>query len=196
MTGERERAVAAAVELSRRLSEPRLTDDLAREVAGMLEVLVAGMPAVASRFTAAEREAFAAGHGDVDARGTHPVRGTHSPTAAQVRAAPDGLVVRFDVRHEGVPGQVHGSFVSGFFDVALGLVAIEQVGPGVTAELSVQFRRPVPIHSDVLYRGAVVRRDGRNTFVEGAAVIEDGGSETEAATASIRFVHPREAGSA
>jgi acyl-coenzyme A thioesterase PaaI-like protein len=185
---ERERAVAAAVELNRRLSGPRVSPDLA----GMLEVLVAAMPAVASRFTAAERQAFAEGHGDVDARGTHPVRGEHSPTAAQVRTTPDGLVVRFDVRHEGVPGHVHGSFVSGFFDVALGLVAIEQVGLGVTAELSVRFRRPVPLHHDVLYRGTVVRREGRSTFVEGAAVIEDGGQETEAATASIRFVHPKE----
>lgn len=186
MRDERDRAVAAAAELSRRLSGPTV----AVGIAEALESLIALLPAPESRFTADERAAFAAGNGDIDARGTHPARGVHSPQAASVHATPEGLVIRFDVRHEGVPGVAHGSFVAGFFDVSLGLVAIEEVGLGVTAELTVQFKKPVPLERDVLYRGRVVRREGRQTWVEGAAVLLDQPT-VELATGSIRFVHPK-----
>lgn len=185
MTDEQQRAVVAVAELTRRLSAPTIPAG----VADALERAVQLLPPVDSRFTEQERSAFTSGHGDIDARGTHPVRGARSPVAALVRPTEDGLVVRFDVRHEGPPGAVHGSFVAGLFDVALGLVAIEHVGLGLTAELSVQFRRPVPLGQDVLYRGEVVRREGRQTSVEGAAVLDEDRAR-EFATASIRFVHP------
>jgi len=182
---ERARAVAAAAELTRRLSAP----DVPAGVADRIEAVLADLPAPVSRFTEAERAAFAAGAGDIDARGTHPVRGTSSPVAAPVSVTDAGLVVRFDIRHEGVPGFAHGSFVAGFFDVALGLVAIEQVGLGLTAELTVRFRRPTPLETDVTYTGRVVATADRRTTVEGSA--RAGG--VEVATASLQFVHPRPA---
>jgi acyl-coenzyme A thioesterase PaaI-like protein len=183
VANERERAVAAAVELARRLSGP----DVPVGVADRLEALVAGLPEVTSRFTAAERAAFAEGRGDIDARGSHPARGAHSPVAAAVTRIGGGLEVTFDVRHEGPPGAVHGSFVAGFFDVALGLVAIEEVGLGLTSELTVRFRKPTPLGVPVCYVGHVAERDGRVTVVEGTAAAGD----VEVAAARLTFVHPR-----
>jgi acyl-coenzyme A thioesterase PaaI-like protein len=185
MSGEPESVVEAARELLRRLSGP----DVPAGIADDLRVLLARIPTNDSRFTDVEREAFAHGHGEINARGTHPARGESSPVAAAVRATELGLVVRFDVRHEGVPGYAHGSFVAGFFDVALGLIAIEEVGLGVTAELNVRLLRPTPLNKDVLYRGRVVRTEGRQTYVEGDAVVDG----APVASASIRFVHPRAA---
>ena len=183
MVNERERAVGAAAELSRRLSGPEVPAGFADR----LEALVAELPEVTSRFTDEERAAFAAGRGDIDARGTHPARGGRSPVAAAVRRIDGGLEVTFDVRHEGPPGAAHGSFVAGFFDVALGLVAIEAVGLGLTSELTVRFRKPTPLGVPVAYTGAVVSRDGRVTVVEGTATA---GGDLDAA-GRLTFVHPR-----
>ncbi|MCU1485846.1 MAG: hypothetical protein JWN67_2592 [Actinomycetia bacterium] len=183
MVNERERSVAAAGELTRRLSGP----DVPTGVADRLEALVAELPEVTSRFTGDERAAFADGRGDIDARGTHPARGAHSPVAAVVARIEGGLEVTFDVRHEGPPGAAHGSFVAGFFDVALGLVAIEEVGLGLTSELTVRFRKPTPLGVPVRYVGRVAERDGRITVVEGTATAGD----TEVAAARLAFVHPR-----
>jgi acyl-coenzyme A thioesterase PaaI-like protein len=183
VASERDRAVAAARELGRRLSGPDVPDGVAER----LEALVAELPPATSRFTEGERAAFAEGRGDIDARGTHPARGGRSPVAAGVRRIDGGLEVTFDLRHEGPPGVAHGSFVAGFFDVALGLVAIEEAGLGLTSELVVRFRRPTPLDVPVRYTGAVAERDGRVTIVEGTAVAGD----VEVAAARLTFVHPR-----
>ena len=180
---ERDRAVAAAAELARRLSGP----DVPAGVAERIEALLDELPPVATRFTDGERAAFAEGRGDIDARGTHPARGARSPVAATVGRIDGGLEVTFDVRHEGPPGAAHGSFVAGFFDVALGLVAIEAVGLGLTSELTVHFRRPTPLHVPVRYTGAVASRVERVTVVHGSAVAGD----VEVATARLTFVHPK-----
>jgi acyl-coenzyme A thioesterase PaaI-like protein len=174
---ERERAVAAAAELARRLSGPSVPEG----VADALEAVVASLPPVQSRYTDDERGAVP----DIDVRGTHPARGASSPVAARVERMEGGLAVTFDVRHEGPPGVAHGSFVAGFFDVALGLVAIEQVGLGLTTHLDVRFRRPTPLGVAVAYTGEVVESDGRTTVVEGRAVAAD----VEVATARLTFRH-------
>jgi acyl-coenzyme A thioesterase PaaI-like protein len=179
---ERDRAVAAAAELARRLSGPTVPGG----VADALEAVVASLAPVETRFTEAERAAFADGRGDIDARGTHPARGAASPVAAPVARIDGGLAVTFDVRHEGPPGAAHGTFVAGFFDVALGLVAIERVGLGLTTHLEVRFRRPTPLGVPVAYTGEVVESDGRTTVVEGSAVA----AGTEVATARLTFRHP------
>ena len=80
-----------------------------------------------------------------------------------------------------------GEAGGGHLDVALGLVAIEQVGLGLTSELTVHFRRPTPIGVPVRYTGSVAGRDGRVTVVHGSAVAGD----VEVATARLTFVHPR-----
>jgi acyl-coenzyme A thioesterase PaaI-like protein len=179
---ERDRAAAAARELVRRLSGPSVPAG----VADALEALVAMLPPAGSRFTPREREAFAAGRGDIDARGTHPARGMASPSSAAVARIDGGLSVTFDVRHEGPPGVAHGSFVAGFFDVALGLVAIDEAGLGLTTRLDVRFRRPTPLGVPVAYTGGIVESDGRTTVVDGRAVAGD----TEVATARLTFRHP------
>ena len=179
---ERDEAVAAAAELVRRLSAPSVPGG----IAGRLRALVDELPPVASRFTDEERAAFDRGAGDIDARGTHPFRGTASPVAAAVRPIEGGMVVRFDVRHEGVPGHAHGSFVAGFFDVALGLVAIQAGGVGLTTQLDVRYLRPTPLDVDVAYVGEVVET-GARTLVRGTARVGD----EDLATAELRFLHRR-----
>jgi acyl-coenzyme A thioesterase PaaI-like protein len=75
--------------------------------------------------------------------------------------------VRFDERHQGGPGIVHGGLVAAALDEACGLLATWYRFPTVTARIFVRYRRPVPINVDLVVSAHVTGERGRRIRVEG-----------------------------
>ncbi len=69
--------------------------------------------------------------------------------------------------HEGGPGVAHGGWVAAVLDELLGQLAAEYAGKVVTANLAIDYRRPVPIDQPLLGRSRWVSRDGRKITIAG-----------------------------
>ena len=74
--------------------------------------------------------------------------------------------VNFGVSYEGIPRHVHGGIVASALDEALGFLAVNNGIGGLTAVLTVRFRAPTPLQTDLTIEANVVRTDGRKAFVE------------------------------
>lgn len=92
----------------------------------------------------------------------------------------------FDERHQAGPGLVHGGLVAAALDEAAGLLATHFRFPSVTARLSVRYRRPVPINSELALVARVASERGRRTEV--AAELRGEAGET-LADATGSFLH-------
>jgi acyl-coenzyme A thioesterase PaaI-like protein len=100
-----------------------------------------------------------------------PVTGRLHPFAPPVRVTSIGRhvegTVTFGAAYEGPPGYAHGGFVAAALDELLGLTLVAQHVPGMTGRLTVHYRRPTPLHTELRVIGEVVRVDGRKSYVEG-----------------------------
>ena len=76
--------------------------------------------------------------------------------------------VSFPAQYEGPPGCVHGGFIAAYFDEVLGVVQALSGQPGMTANLSVNYRSPTPLHRPLTFRGQIVSVEGRKIFTKGA----------------------------
>jgi acyl-coenzyme A thioesterase PaaI-like protein len=74
--------------------------------------------------------------------------------------------VTFGPAYEGVPGHVHGGMVAAVLDEILGFLAVNNGVGGLTAVLTVRYRAPTPIETELTLEAKVVRTDGRKAFVE------------------------------
>lgn len=81
--------------------------------------------------------------------------------------------VRFGNAYEGPPGCVHGGFVAAAFDELLGLVQTLGGHPGMTGRLTVHYRSPTPLHTELRLEGAIDRVDGRKTICRGQMFADD-----------------------
>lgn len=105
----------------------------------------------------------------------------HDPGCWGCGDAPDGLHLplpeaegstrysarfRFDGRHQAGPGLVHGGLVAAALDEACGLLATWYRFPAVTARLSVRYRRPVPINTELELEAGVHGDRGRQIELE------------------------------
>ncbi|MBW3669380.1 MAG: PaaI family thioesterase [Actinobacteria bacterium] len=82
----------------------------------------------------------------------------------------DDLVVgrvRFGSAYEGPPGCVHGGHVAAAFDEVLGMAQSLTGQPGMTGTLTVRYRRPTPLFTDLRYEARVERIEGRKIFTVG-----------------------------
>jgi acyl-coenzyme A thioesterase PaaI-like protein len=89
--------------------------------------------------------------------------------------------------HQSYPGRLHGGVVSAALDETIGR-AINIAQPdawGVTVELSVRFRKPVPIGSEVRVVARLTRDSSRLFEGTGELLLADG---TVAAEASGRYM--------
>jgi acyl-coenzyme A thioesterase PaaI-like protein len=88
---------------------------------------------------------------------------------------PDGVVARgsFDAAYEGPPGYVHGGWVALAFDEALGMATIAAGHPGMTARLTVRYRRPTPLDVQVRLVARTERVDGRRITTRGTLFVDD-----------------------
>ena len=150
--------------------------------------------------------AEAANAGDPHAFFDHsPVIGAANPLAPPLRLSIVEGVVRgtatFSSAYEGPPGCVHGGYVACAFDEVLGLTQNLSGSPGMTGTLTVVYRRPTPLRTELQFTGELVRVEGRKVFVRGT--VEADGLLTAEATgifiqvdfakkfgAGVRFPHP------
>ena len=93
--------------------------------------------------------------------------------------------LRFDERHQGGPGIVHGGLVSAALDEACGLLATWHRFPTVTGRIFVRYRRPVPINTDLVVHARLEETRGRRVYARGW--LEDPGETL--AEARVAFVH-------
>jgi acyl-coenzyme A thioesterase PaaI-like protein len=89
--------------------------------------------------------------------------------------------------HQSYPGRVHGGMISAMLDETIGraINIVEGKAWGVTVELTVRFRKPVPIDAEVRVLGRITRDTSRLFEGSGEIVLDDG---TVAAEATGRYV--------
>jgi uncharacterized protein (TIGR00369 family) len=88
-------------------------------------------------------------------------------------------------QHQGYPGRMHGGVISGLMDETIGRAVMVGMDPdqevwGVTAELTVRFRKPVPLEVELTAVGRITR-DTRLLFEgSGELLLPDGSVAAEA----------------
>lgn len=120
--------------------------------------------------------------------GTENAAGLH---AQFLEVDGDELVAVFTPRaeYQGYPGRLHGGIATTILDETIGR-AISIADPdawGVTVELSVRFRKPVPLDEDVRAIGRITRDGGRLFEGSGEIVLSDGTVAVEATGKYIRM---------
>jgi acyl-coenzyme A thioesterase PaaI-like protein len=128
-------------------------------------------------------------HGDYLPRS--PIVGEASPLSPRLdwELVDGGIEAHgtFGAAYEGPPGFVHGGWIACAFDEMLGIANIAAGNPGMTARLTIHYRRPTPLFRNVRFRAWVDRVEGRRILSN--AELYDG--ETLCAEADGIFVQPR-----
>ena len=115
----------------------------------------------------------------------HPFAGRSNPLAPPlVMEDPgDGTVaatVTYDHRHEGMPNRVHGGVLAAAFDLITAAAAARAAGrPAPTGRLTIRYRIPTPLHTELRYESRLERVDGRKILTF-ATVSADGEVTAEA----------------
>ncbi|MGH2631997.1 MAG: PaaI family thioesterase [Tepidiformaceae bacterium] len=79
----------------------------------------------------------------------------------------------FGTQYEGPPGHVHGGIIAAAFDEVLGMTqSLSGIG-GMTGTLTVRYRKPTPLHREVLFTGRPVRVERKKIFVAGTLHLGD-----------------------
>ncbi len=78
----------------------------------------------------------------------------------------------FHAVYEGPPGYVHGGWIALAFDEILGMANIASGHPGMTGRLSVRYRRPTPLHTEVHLEGWTEQVDGRRLVTRGTLEVD------------------------
>jgi len=74
---------------------------------------------------------------------------------------------RLEEHHEGGPGTAHGGIVAAVLDDLLGYLIYRLGRPMVTARLEVDYRRPLPLLTDVEAVARITSTEGRKAWTEG-----------------------------
>lgn len=93
-------------------------------------------------------------------------------TIGQTSEATATARVTFGSAYEGPPGHVHGGFVAAAFDEVLGYAQSLSGAPGMTGTLTVRYRRPTPLHKELLFEASLLRVEGRKIFTEATVSAE------------------------
>jgi acyl-coenzyme A thioesterase PaaI-like protein len=106
-----------------------------------------------------------------------PMIGLANPLAPPIRLSQTGPrtalgLVRFGSAYEGPPGSVHGGFVAAAFDEVLGYVQSLGERPGMTGTLSVRYRSPTPLHTELRFEAELVGIEGRKIFTKAQVLAE------------------------
>ncbi len=94
----------------------------------------------------------------------------------------------FGSAYEGPPGCVHGGYLAAAFDELLGRAQSLGGNPGMTANLSINYRKPTPLKCDLEFEGVLWKIDGRKVYTRGTCRY-DGivTAEADALFVSINF---------
>jgi uncharacterized protein (TIGR00369 family) len=79
---------------------------------------------------------------------------------------------RLGEEYQGGSGYLHGGIIALLLDEAMGKAARFHAAHAVTAELRVEYKRPIRANSEIVVEGFVTRREGRQLYHEGE--IRDG----------------------
>jgi acyl-coenzyme A thioesterase PaaI-like protein len=105
-----------------------------------------------------------------------PLVGQVSPMAPPVEYEyRDGRLIgtgTFHAAYEGPPGYVHGGWIALAFDEILGMANIASGHPGMTGRLTVKYRRPTPLHTELRLEGWTEQVDGRRLVTRGTLEAE------------------------
>lgn len=126
-----------------------------------------------------------------------PIIGLANPLAAPIKmsvASDDdgeryvrGNVV-FGPAYEGPPSCVHGGFIAASFDEVLGFAQSLSGKPGMTGTLTIKYRAPTPLNTELEFVGRVDRIEGRKIFTTGTCHAEGVlRSEAEAVFITVDF---------
>lgn len=128
-----------------------------------------------------------------------PVTGRYSPLSPPVELTlepgPSPRIVgevTFGEAYEGPPACVHGGVIASVYDQILALAAIACAAGGPTATLSVQFRKPTPLHTPLRFEAWVERIDGRKAFARATCHARGAGLVRVGATADPELVSEAE----
>lgn len=106
-----------------------------------------------------------------------PVLGLYNPLALPVEMEwhPPKAIghARFDTPYEGPPGCVHGAILAAVFDQALNTANLQEGCPGPTANLTLEYRRPTPLHRDLVFEAWVDSRDEKKVRTHGRVLCDD-----------------------
>ncbi|MDA8195984.1 MAG: PaaI family thioesterase [Actinomycetota bacterium] len=135
--------------------------------------------------------------GNVSFMDFSPISGEANPIAAPVRlsvvqsASGESMIVgevTFNAAYEGPPGCVHGGHLAAAFDEVLGLAQSLSGSPGMTARLTVNYRKPTPLHQSLRFEAKISHREGRKVFTEGKCYVgEVVTAEADALFISVDF---------
>jgi acyl-coenzyme A thioesterase PaaI-like protein len=138
-----------------------------------------GLERYAEALKAHPRLRYAFGHAESSTAGDvgaffdqSPMIGLANPLAAPITVSQTGErtalgTVVYGSAYEGAPGCLHGGFVSAAFDEVLGFVQSLSGKPRMTGTLTVVYRKPTPIHTELRIEAELVRVEGRKLFTEG-----------------------------
>lgn len=118
--------------------------------------------------------------------------GVDHPTGLHMTMlAGEGLTVsgvfRVTEHHQGAPGLAHGGVLSSAVDEILGSLNWLLGGPAVTGRLEVDFRRPVPVGTDLVVLAEVAGVRGRRVYTRATGRL-DSADGPVAVTAAAIFV--------
>jgi uncharacterized protein (TIGR00369 family) len=74
---------------------------------------------------------------------------------------------RLDEEYQGGSGFLHGGIIALLLDEAMGKAARFHGEHAVTAELRVEYKRPIRVNTEIVVEGFVTRREGRQLYHEG-----------------------------
>ena len=77
-------------------------------------------------------------------------------------------------RYQGGGGMAHGGIIAVLLDEAMGKVCRFRDVRAVTAELSVEYLKPLSVDKEIVVEGREVEMQGRNLFLAGEIRNEDG----------------------
>lgn len=143
--------------------------------------VAAGVRALAARLRAEQRGLFDVPSVDDPATGERwysPVYGPGNPVAPPVVApdSPDGRAtgrVTLGKAHEGPPGLVHGGVVATVLDHVLARAVRAAGKGGLTATLTVTYRRPVRLGVPLVATAEIGTTEGRRTTATARLAAED-----------------------
>lgn len=176
--GSRREAVAGLGDALRTLVDAAVRTEVP---AAELDGVAAAVRDLAERLNAERRSLHDIPSVDDPATGERwysPVYGAGNPVAPPVEAtdSPDGRATgraTFGKTHEGPPGLVHGGVVATVLDHVLARAVRAAGRGGLTATLTVSYRRPVPLGVPVVATAEMGATDGRRTTATARLVAED-----------------------
>jgi acyl-coenzyme A thioesterase PaaI-like protein len=96
-----------------------------------------------------------------------------APLACELRDEQITARATLGAAYEGPPGCVHGGIIAGLFDEVLGIANIAAGVGAMTGTLTIVYRSPTPLYSELTFRAKTDRIEGRKVFTRGTLHVGD-----------------------